>query len=153
MRILRENLVDAHSYFSCHESLAKLKFHASGLKSPYLPAVGIAGWTSGGIGFLYGVSSSVSCSFALALTASEGFSSTSAAVLAIILAAANMTRCAKPLLPRATVCHECPGVPKTKQAVVICAVGTTQLTSPTSVEPESSIEERAVGSFPSTSAE
>ena len=37
--------------------------------------------------------------------------------------------------PAATACHECAAVPGTHVAVLIPAVGTTQLTSPTSVEP------------------
>ena len=37
--------------------------------------------------------------------------------------------------PAATACHECAEVPGTQQAVVNPAVGTTQETSPTSVEP------------------
>ena len=38
-------------------------------------------------------------------------------------------------LPFATHCQECGGVPCGSQATVIIAVGATQLTSPTSVEP------------------
>ena len=39
------------------------------------------------------------------------------------------------VLPIATACHECAAVPGTQVAVLKPAVGTFQLTSPTSVEP------------------
>ena len=38
--------------------------------------------------------------------------------------------------PAATACHECADVPGTQHAVVNPTVGTTQETSPTSVEPD-----------------
>ena len=37
--------------------------------------------------------------------------------------------------PAATACHECAAVPGTQVAAESCTVGTTQLTSPTSVDP------------------
>ena len=37
--------------------------------------------------------------------------------------------------PEATACQEWPGVPGTHEAILAPAVGTNQLTSPTSVEP------------------
>ena len=45
------------------------------------------------------------------------------------------TIAAVPMPPAATACHECAGVPGTHVAVRNPMVGTTQLTSPTSVDP------------------
>ena len=39
------------------------------------------------------------------------------------------------LLPQATTCQLWPGMPEGQVAVLICAVGVSQLTSPTSVLP------------------
>src|SRR5204863_4271422 len=54
---------------------------------------------------------------------------------AITLAALTIPFFACPDLPCAVICHEWPGVPIATVAQRACTVGTTQLTSPTSVEP------------------
>ena len=59
----------------------------------------------------------------------------SMAVPAITLAARMVALWAISDLPWATTCQECPGVPEAQVAVLTYAVGQTQLTSPTSVEP------------------
>ena len=61
--------------------------------------------------------------------------SASTASPAITLAALTMPFLAWPDLPCAVICQECPGVPIATVAQRACTVGTTQLTSPTSVEP------------------
>lgn len=60
---------------------------------------------------------------------------TAVAVAAIEVAAWIMPLCAAGSLPCATVCHAEKGVPSAAVDELICTVGTTQLTSPTSVEP------------------
>ena len=46
-----------------------------------------------------------------------------------------MPLCAMEDLPWETICQEWPGVPAASVTALICAVGHTQLTSPTSVDP------------------
>ena len=55
--------------------------------------------------------------------------------MASVLAATTMPFSPIDMPPAAMACHEWAGVPGTQVAVVIPTVGTTQLTSATSVEP------------------
>ena len=57
------------------------------------------------------------------------------AVEAIVLAASSAPFIPMDVPPADTACHECAAVPGTYVAVLTPAVGTSQLTSPTSVEP------------------
>lgn len=59
----------------------------------------------------------------------------SIAEAAITLPAQSMPLYAMLLLPQATVCHVCRGMPLGHVAVSIYAAGVSQLTSPTSVLP------------------
>ena len=54
---------------------------------------------------------------------------------AIVFAAGSAPFIPIDVPPDATACHECDAVPGTQVAVLTPAVGTSQLTSPTSVEP------------------
>ena len=65
----------------------------------------------------------------------SGFSIKSAQAAARTLAARSIPLWAMPDLPQATFCQEWPGEPEGQVAAVIWAVGVSQLTSPTSVEP------------------
>ena len=64
----------------------------------------------------------------------SGSSIASMAEAAITFAAYSIPLCAIGLLPTATVCQECIGVPAGMVATPICATGQFQLTSPTSEE-------------------
>ena len=57
-------------------------------------------------------------------------------VAAVASAACSIPLCAARALPCATNCQESPGVPIAQAARLICTVGTTQLTVPTSVDPD-----------------
>ena len=59
----------------------------------------------------------------------------SVAVFAKVFAASSAPFNPIDVPPDATACHECAAVPGTQVAVLNPAVGTFQLTSPTSVEP------------------
>ena len=59
----------------------------------------------------------------------------SAAAPARTLAASSNPLWAMLLFPQATFCQLCPGLPEGTVTAVNCAVGVSQLTSPTSVEP------------------
>src|SRR5262245_37060614 len=71
----------------------------------------------------------------LAAESDKGLVYKSHAVAAKTLAAKFIPCRAMDVPPLATACHECPGTPGTKHAVEKPVVGTTQDTSPTSVEP------------------
>ena len=65
----------------------------------------------------------------------SGFSKISLIEFAIVCAANSAPLRPIEVPPVETACHECAAVPGTHVAVLNPAVGTTQLTSPTSVEP------------------
>ncbi len=65
----------------------------------------------------------------------DGSSIRSMAAAASTLPAQSSPLCPMDVAPIETFCQEWPGAPAAKQDVPICAVGVSQLTSPTSVEP------------------
>ena len=71
----------------------------------------------------------------MARSISAGSCSASIAVPAITLATCTRPLCAAGILPWAVSCQEWNGVPTAQVAPRACTVGTTQQTSPTSVEP------------------
>ena len=72
---------------------------------------------------------------ALAESIIDGFEIISIALLARTFAASSVPFKPIDVAPKATACQECAAVPGTQVAVLKPAVGTFQLTSPTSVDP------------------
>ncbi|MNT30904.1 hypothetical protein D3C72_1667210 [compost metagenome] len=97
------------------------------------------GVTLCGIGHAYG-RSVICCSNSFRQACNSDASwNTFAAVAPITFPASSMPLCAIEVRPCATSCQVCSGVPTVKHGLKHCATGIFQLTSPTSVDPASTL--------------